>query len=287
MPEISHSAPSSPAALRQLQEDLAKIFTDPRGPRWLHQNNQIDLSSVSDGTTASPLERVSVYADAYFLRLKEILSNDFEVSKKLMGSDLFHELVVDYHQAHPPSSPNAAWVGKYFAAYISSISRWNEIVGLESMAALEWASNEVVFEKWIDEVASAQLGSMTADALSASTFATDASVRFVRCEDLIEDLWLERDTLEELAVKASGTNAEKPWILVRRGNGGGIKFLRFSAGEKILWDEISQAQTLAEVCVKIEDSEEACASLAQLGLWSQIGLIKKIGKSSSSENGED
>lgn len=156
---------------------------------------------------------------------------------------------------------------------------------LREIASLEWAATEVTYEPWIEEEAPLQLSCMSPEVLAKSSFQVDPGVRFVCCEHLIEDLWIDRHT-EASSCEKPATDS-RSWILVRRGVGGEIRFSRMNAGEKMLWEGLASQKTLLECCESLADSEEAVAALAELGRWTQNGLIKKILKDSLSLNDED
>ena len=71
---------------------MARIFSNPRGPHRLLQSGELDLSPVRETSGAPAIDRVSVYADAYFSRLKENLDGDYELARKWIGEEAFHDL---------------------------------------------------------------------------------------------------------------------------------------------------------------------------------------------------
>jgi hypothetical protein len=236
---------------------------------------------------ASALDRVSVYADAYFLRLREILENDFELARVCLGQERFVALIADYLSAKPPFHPDAAWVGSRLPRFVESHAEWRRVEHLAETLALEWAINESLYSPWVDEKAAVQLSELAADDLSRAQFVTDPSVKLVYSPALLEDAWLNRSTSSESGLCDIERDSDRPWLLVRRGAQGEIKFTRFNEGERLLWREIQRAQTLTQTCENLSNWNEAVAALSELGGWAQRGLIKEIRISSSSGNDED
>ncbi len=235
---------------------------------------------------ASALDRVSVYADAYFLRLKEILENDFELARDWLGQERFVSLVADYLAANPPYHPDAAWLGSRLPRFVEVHAAWRRVEHLAEILALEWAINETLYSPWIDEKAAMQLSNLAADDLSLAQFVTDPSVRLVFSHGLIEDAWLDRAARSESEPLEIERDRARPWLVVRRGAQGEVKFARFSEGERLLWREIHRRQTLTQTCENLSNWDEAVAALAELGGWAQRGLIKEIRLNSSSGNDE-
>jgi len=260
--------------------ELLKVFTDPKGPRHLLENKEIDLSFVEDQKGASSIERVSVYSDAYFLRLKEILENDFELTRLVLGDALFLDLIVDYLKTHHPYRPNAQWVGGHLSEFVGQ-SSWAKKKLLSALVDFDWMLTEVTFETYLENRAAAKLPLLSPEFFSEATFVPDSSAKFLRCSAELEDLWLGRHNKIENP-SSTLTESDKPWLLVRRGEDGRIIFYRLSDAERRFWLELAQSKALLSVCEILEEDEEASLAVAQLGSWIQMGLIKDIQHSSLS-----
>ena len=65
---------------------------------WLLQRDA-GLAALVDAGDAT--HRLRIYADAYRLRLVEVLGNDFPATKAALGDAGFDALAADYLQAHP------------------------------------------------------------------------------------------------------------------------------------------------------------------------------------------
>ncbi len=87
---------------------------------------------------ADALQRLGVYADAYRLRLTEILGKDFPGVRHLAGAAPFEALAADYIAAHPSAHFNARWFGQRFPAFLETRG-----AALGEMARLEWAMTMV------------------------------------------------------------------------------------------------------------------------------------------------
>ena len=95
------------------------------------------VALVEPSRTQEPAQRVEVYADAYFLRLRDVLAEDFPRVAKLLGDEDFADLVRGYLKAHPSTEPSVRHLGRAFSAFIraqNDLPPW-----LADLAALEWA----------------------------------------------------------------------------------------------------------------------------------------------------
>jgi len=130
-------------ALVKLQRSLKQLIVAPNGvaaalaelgepaARALEQ-------SVSSDTRSSAVERLDVYANAYFYRIRDCLESDFGALRAVLGADRFHNLATGYLIEFPPRHPSLRFVGDRIAEFIDGHSE----VGpewLADLARLEWA----------------------------------------------------------------------------------------------------------------------------------------------------
>jgi hypothetical protein len=82
------------------------------------------------------VDRVDVYADMYFYRLRDCLAEDFPRLAAVLGEVDFHNLVTDYLLAHPSRHWSLRELGRALPDFVAG----RELAGL---AALEWARVDV------------------------------------------------------------------------------------------------------------------------------------------------
>ncbi len=107
-------------------------------------------SVITPSRNLSSVERLEIYARAYYARLLECLRGEFPVLAKAMGEDLFDQFAVDYLQRHPSSSYTLGELGRRFAGFLAETRPPAEHPGqpdwcdlLIDLARLEWTFNEV------------------------------------------------------------------------------------------------------------------------------------------------
>ena len=94
-------------------------------------------ATIEPSRTLNPAGRLEIYADAYFLRLRDVLAEDFARVAKLVGEETFDRIVRQYLKAYPSTQPSVRHLGSAMAEFIASredLPPW-----LADLAALEWA----------------------------------------------------------------------------------------------------------------------------------------------------
>jgi len=132
--------------LRRIQEWMLSVITNPAGARAGADSQaartHIDLPAneiervVSRSQQLSGIERLQVYANAYYARLVECLRDEFPAVAQVVGEEAFGGFVVQYLQAYPSMSYTLAELGAHFPQFL-----------LESRPAPEDAAGEAT---WID-----------------------------------------------------------------------------------------------------------------------------------------
>jgi len=120
---------SSPKPLRQLQAWMQSVLMHPggvvegMGSADAEQHLAVapgDIESViARSQKLSSVERLEVYARAYYARLLECLRAEFPVLAKAMGEDLFDQFAVDYLQRYPSNSYTLSDLGSRFPEFLA------------------------------------------------------------------------------------------------------------------------------------------------------------------------
>ncbi len=97
------------------------------------------------GTEQAPVaDRLAVYADAYRLRLLEILEDDFPGLAGMLGAKAFEALGLAYIEAYPSTHPSVRWFGRHLERFSREAPAYRERPELAEMAAFEWAQGEAI-----------------------------------------------------------------------------------------------------------------------------------------------
>ena len=85
-------------------------------------------------------QRLRIYADAYRLRLLEVLGHDFPATRVALGAEAFAALATDYLRNHPSTRPSVRHFGDAFADWLAM--RDDAPPGLHELARFEWRQGE-------------------------------------------------------------------------------------------------------------------------------------------------
>lgn len=151
---------ASTHSLSQLQAWLQSVVMHPGGAlvgidsSLAHQHLAITGGDVESVVTRSrqlsALDRLEIYARAYYARLLECLRSEFPVLTKAMGEDCFDDFAIDYLQKYPSQSYTLCELGARFAKFLEETRPpaedgdpidWPDL--LIDLARLEWTFNEV------------------------------------------------------------------------------------------------------------------------------------------------
>jgi hypothetical protein len=82
--------------------------------------------------------RLSVYANAYRLRLRDVLLDDYEALHALVGDDAFDILTHNYLLRHASSHPNIRWFGGRMVEFLDNTPPYSDHPILAETARFEW-----------------------------------------------------------------------------------------------------------------------------------------------------
>jgi hypothetical protein len=114
--------------------------------------------------------RIRVYADAYYLRLRDVLSGDFPRLAALLGPESFEEAASGYLEVFPSKQPSVRHLGSALAEFLRG--RENIPKCLADLAQLEWARVEVFDAPDAESATIGDFVSVPPDAWTALRFTT-------------------------------------------------------------------------------------------------------------------
>ncbi|MDJ0868974.1 MAG: DNA-binding domain-containing protein [Myxococcota bacterium] len=141
-------------ALAPLQTLFWRLIAAPegvaRGAQALRRERVLDSSDldflVRPDARMNAVERLDVYADMYFYRLRDCLAEDFPRVAAWLSDARFHDLVTDYLLAHPPSHFSLRELGRALPDFLASHPQGGELPAVADLARLEWARVDVFDE---------------------------------------------------------------------------------------------------------------------------------------------
>jgi hypothetical protein len=217
-------------------------------------------------------ERLQIYADMYFARIRDVLAEEYTKTLAVLGAAGFQDLVADYLEVCRPNHPSLREAGARLPAFLAAHAAATARPWVAALAHLERARLEL-FDGPDAEV-------LTLEALRALPPATFAALplRLVPSHALLETrfdvaaLWRAEDP-------AAVPPAMAPTTLIVWRRDGEV-FHRLADVEEAAWLPrfVTSAVTFEEVCAALAThrTEEAAAARAfeLLGRWASDGLLR-------------
>jgi hypothetical protein len=212
--------------------------------------------------------RIGVYADAYFLRLRDVLGEDFPRVAALLG-DRFDEVVKGYLEAFPSRWPSVRRLGHALSEFLRR--RTDTPKCLADLAELEWARIEV-FDAPDAECATIEdFITVPADAWPTLHFSTIPAIKILRAQCPVHHLWSGGKSLEVTAGETS--------LRVWRANDCRVFHALMDKRESAAIQKMISGAPFAAICETFADLPEAVAaqeSAALLVRWIEDGIIHRI-----------
>ena len=214
--------------------------------------------------------RIRVYSNAYYLRLRDVLREDFPRVAALLGRERFEDVVCGYFEVFPSKQPSVRHLGHALAEFLG---RREDIPKcLADLAELEWARVEVfdapdAERATIDEVASAP-----ADAWPSLRFSVVPAIRTLRAQYPVHQLWSGSKSLEVSTAKTS--------LRVWRKSDFQVLHAPMDERESAALHKLISGETFAAICETFADLSEIDAAREATGLlarWLEDGIVARIG----------
>ncbi len=149
-------------SLRELQLWMKWVIVDPRGvqealahpfpknikePTRYTSPEKSGLPWINQSEPLSVIDRLNIYAEAYFIRIYESMKSDFPITSEILGEISFKKLVADYIKKFPSTQHNITEIGKYFSDFVSNYKSLKKLAFLPAIVQTEWLILESFFSK--------------------------------------------------------------------------------------------------------------------------------------------
>lgn len=173
-----------------MQQRLRRLITEPDGVEAaLAAEGDEDGAELAALIRAdhglSPVDRLAVYANAYFARLHDCLREDFAALARALGPAAFHDLVKTYLMMHPPARPSLRHAGAHLAEHLATepfaaiFARHCPYAA--DLARLEWAMTEAFYAEDAPVLAREQLATVEPEAWASLRFQAVPSLQLLTC----------------------------------------------------------------------------------------------------------
>ncbi len=123
-----HEPTMSPLRLDQIERWMQAVITNPEGVEAgigsADARREVDIgvdrieSVVDRSDRRTSIERLEVYANAYYARLLECLRDEFPALVHALGEEIFDELAFGYLQTYPSTSYTLSQLGNRFVQFL-------------------------------------------------------------------------------------------------------------------------------------------------------------------------
>lgn len=253
--------------------DAAPRFYEPQPRRW---------ADVKGPSTRERLTRLSVYADAYFIRIMESLAADFPTLYGVLGPQLFPRLTADYLMRYPSSTANVNDIGHALARFLETHPFSAEFPYLADTAQLEWNVLRSLFAERLPAFDPSSLAHVPAEAWDTVTLVLDPTVRLLGTEWAVDLLWKDR-FLPEPDGRRMLLRKNRRWLVLYR-NDAWIQVLSVEGAEWFALERCQEGAPLGQLC---HDLEELLPDAQPLPIsewmerWIRLGLLKGITRRSA------
>jgi hypothetical protein len=181
-----------------LQEDFQGYLLTPDG--------RMDTQVLGSAQVRAG-ERLTIYANAYRLRLLEALDTDYPGLRTMLGDDDFDAMGRAYIAAHPSANFSLRWFGDKMSEFLRTSEPYSRYPVFAEMAAFEWAKSDA-FDAADSAVASIDdMAAIPPDAWPGLRFVPHPSLRRLDLRWNVPTVWKEIDAAQGSGSVAGGTSA--------------------------------------------------------------------------------
>lgn len=238
-------------------------------------NNNADIDMLVSGSVTHRQQRLSIYSNAYFVRLRETLQVDHEILWGYLGDDLFDEAIDGYIRETPSIHRSLRHYGDKFPDYLKATEAFSEIPVIADLARFERLLLDVFDAPESNRLSNESLANVPATAWPGMKLKFHPSVRLITLHSNAVEIW---KALKEKQVPPAAVENTNYWICWRNSERLS-EFRPIESTEYEILQLIRQGYSLADLCefmASILPEESVAAALMQyLSLWSGHGILGK------------
>jgi len=234
--------------LRKLQEAFAAVAT-----------GRVSAEALDEALwpTACPSRaHVEVYVEAYFSRLRDVLSDDYPKLTRAIG-ERFAAMCRNYIRAYPSDRPSLRHFGRHVPAFLMEHLLSKERPWLADLARLEWARVEAFDAADRSTMKLEDLRRISADSWAELRLEFVPSVHVLELAWPADEMWQALDDGETSHSFAPGLTTAVVWR-----NGFTVRHRRCDVDEARAIALVSRGAAFAQVCEAWADHPGADVAVA-------------------------
>jgi hypothetical protein len=272
--------------LAETQELMWRAITWPTGAAdFLEQadaKTRRDFESCFRGSDDfSAVERLEVYANAYYWRLHDSLAETYPSVAWLLGPAHFRNLITDYLLEHPPTNPDLRHAGRQLASFLGRRPDTRGSPGLRQVASIEAGIAHALHAADAPPLSLEKLSKIPEDAWPGLRFELTAGAAVLECQWDYPELYRARSAGEEAPSLRSIPESEAFIGVLLWRQGHRVRQRALSEREAQCLGAIGAGRNFGELCAslaKSEGREQKLTTVAALAAdfvrsWVTAGLL--------------
>jgi hypothetical protein len=227
------------------------------------------LAVTEPGAALDPASRLSIYAEAYFLRLRDVLLEDYPRVAAILGPERFDALVRDHLGDHPSTNPSISHVGRDLVATLAD--RFDLPPYLADLARLERARVDVFVAPESGVLTADRLRQIPTECWPALRFSAIPALTIVRAKWPVHRLWND---------DGAPNPAPSPTFLrVWRAEDCRVFHAAMDLRELGALERLIAGEPLETICAAFADlpaAEAGYQAIALLARWLEDGIIAEL-----------
>ena len=255
------------SALRKLQQDFAQYLTADNGDI---------IEQVAEQGRIDRAARLSIYQNAYYIRLKDCVETDHPILGLYLGDDLFEQMVTGYIRRHPSRYPSLRQFGEHLPGYLTENEPFRSHPIIAEIAAFERRLMDA-----FDAADCPAAGLTDLQALSAEQWPA-MKLAFHPGLQLFEARWNSVECWKALKNNQTppGAREQQAWWIIWRDRDRLTQYRHLSVDGLVLYRCFHDGYTLADACELLKehlpDEQIGPAVLDHLQSWCNLGLVRSL-----------
>lgn len=239
-----------------------------------------DIERLTVGSERLPArDRLAVYADAYRLRLLEVLGDDFPGLHGMIGDEAFESLGAAYIDAYPSDHPSVRWFGRRLAAFLRETEPYRDQPLLAEMADFEWAQGEVMDAADSPALCVADLGAVPPESWPQMRIVFQAALRRLDLGWNVPTLWQAVSDDSDTPPAPERFDPPVAWLLWRKDLQ--VHWRSLDGDEACAIDAARDGLTFGAICEglfsRAHDDQVPVRAAGFLKQWVVDGLVARVG----------
>jgi len=222
----------------------------------------------------SAVERIAIYADAYFYRLLDCLKEDFPATLAVVGQQEFEDLIRSYLAEYPPTEPSIFFAGRNLADFLAIHHLSDRWPFLAELARLERTLIEVFHDPDAPALSASQVHEIAPADWPTLSLRTHPALRMLDCEWRVNDVLRAVETATEWREPEPG-----PVFLLVWRQGTQVYYRELELPERAALEVTSRGADFATVCEAFTswfDGEDPTTAInGILTRWLVDGLLMR------------